>query len=165
MIQIPYAIGDSRIPGAGKGFFAAARIPAGKVLVAPGNIGSTLSIESLFLPENAVYADASIRWFESQCTVSQDWPDECYVNHSFQPNALWHLGFLFSLGTIEPGEEITMDYSHIIAPGHEMPFQDSTTGRPVIGLSWETSLLQTTEQLLSLAKSLAAREPLSHTDH
>lgn len=156
MIQVPYQIRNSRIPGAGKGLFTTARISPGKVLIAPGNIRTTLSLEELFRPENQHYADSSIRWFESQCTVSPDWPDECYVNHSFTPNGLWHLGFLFSLREIAVDEEITMDYSHIIAPGHEMDFRDSVTGRPIVGLSWKESLTGTTEQLLRLARGLAA---------
>lgn len=154
MIQFPYQIRPSRIPGAGKGLFSSVSIAPGRVLIAPGNIDRTLSLDELFRPENAVYADCSIRWFESQCTVSPDWPDECYVNHSFAPNGLWHLGFVFSLREITAGEEITMDYSHIIAPGHEMDFRDSVTGRPIIGLPWRDSLIQTTEALLRLARQL-----------
>ena len=155
MIQFPYVVQSSRIPGAGLGLFNTGPIDPGRVLIAPGNIDRTMSLEDLFKPENTVYADCSIRWFESQCTVSPDWPDECYVNHSFTPNGLWHLGFLFSLREIAPGEEITMDYSHIIAPGHEMGFRDTLTGRPIIGLPWRESLIQTTEALLRLARDLS----------
>ena len=91
-------------------------------------------------PTNHPQADSSIRWFEDHCTVSPEWPDDCYVNHSFEPNGLWHLGFIFALRPIAPGEEICVDYRHIIGPDVEMPFVDALTQAPIIGLSWEDSL-------------------------
>lgn len=154
MIQFPYAIKDSRIPGAGKGLFTKSKMSAGKVLIAPSKIDSTLSLQELLKESACIDSDSSVRWFESSYTLSPDWPDECYVNHSFSPNGLWHLGFLFALHDIAVDEEITMDYSHIIAPHHQMNFSDSLTGKPIIGLSWQKSLLSTTEQLLGLARNL-----------
>jgi len=155
MIQFPYEVKTSLIPGAGKGLFSKSIIQAGKVLIAPSKIENTISLEELLSVKDHPCADSSIRWFESECTVSPHWPDECYVNHSFSPNGLWHLGFVFALRVIEAGEEITMDYSHIIAPDYEMDFSDSLTGKAIRGLSWKKSLVSTTEQLLSLAKNLS----------
>lgn len=154
MIQFSYEVKNSLISGAGKGLFTSERIYAGKILIAPSRIENTVGFQELMQDSSTSNADSSVRWFESRYTVSPDWPDECYVNHSFAPNGLWHLGFVFALRDIEADEEITMDYSHIIAPNYEMDFCDSVSGKPIIGLNWKKSLLESTERLLSLAKNL-----------
>ena len=53
---------------------------------------------------------STVRWFEDRFTTTPEWPDECYVNHSFAPNGVWHLGFIFAARELEPGEELTYDY-------------------------------------------------------
>ena len=158
MIQFPYEVKNSLIPGAGKGLFTKEKVSAGKVLIVPSKIDNTLSLEELLQESPCIVSDSSVRWFESRYTLSPDWPDECYVNHSFSPNGLWHLGFLFALRDIKADEEITMDYTHIIAPNYEMDFCDSVSGKPIIGLNWKKSLLESTEQLLALAKNLPESE-------
>lgn len=155
MIQFPYEIKNSHIPNAGKGIFTTAKVKVGKVLIAPSKIDETIDLAELIGEHAHPHADSSVRWFETRCTVSPHWPDECYVNHSFTPNGLWHLGFIFALRDIGVGEEITMDYSHIIAPDYEMDFLDSLTGKVIRGLSWQQSLVSSTAQLLELAKNLS----------
>lgn len=126
-------------------------------MIAPGNILETVPLASLFEDSAHPHANSSIRWFEDRCTVSPDWSDECYVNHSFEPNGLWQLGFLFALRDIEEDEEITMDYSHIIAPEHVMEFRDAQSGKPIFGVTWKESLLETSEKLLNLARVLSIK--------
>lgn len=150
MLCVDYYVADSTIPGAGKGLFAAAPIAAGTVIIAPTGIDETLPLQLLL--DDHPQADSSIRWFEEHCTISPEWPDDCYVNHAFEPNGLWHLGFVFANREIEAGEEICVDYRHLIGPDVEMPFLDAITHTPIIGLSWEDSLAQTTESLLGLAR-------------
>lgn len=152
MLCIPYEVKDSLVPGAGKGLFTTAAIEVGRVLAAPTHIDSTLPWSEFEQDPHHPLADCSIRWFEDHCTVTPDWPDECYMNHSFTPNGLWHLGFIFAVRAIDPGEEITVDYRHLIGPGFRMPFLDSTTGQPIIGLTWAESLLSSSEAVYLLAK-------------
>lgn len=156
MLCVPYYVDESHIPGAGKGMFAAAAIPAGTVIIAPTQIEGTVPLQELLDDPEHPQAHSSIRWFEDHCTVSPDWPDDCYVNHSFEPNGLWHLGFIFALRNIPPGEEICVDYRHIIGPDVEMPFLDAHTQAPIIGLLWEDSLAQSAESLLMLARQKQA---------
>ena len=153
MLCVDYYVADSTIPGAGKGLFARQRIAPGTVIIAPTAIHETVPLGEIIDTPDHPHADSSIRWFEEHCTVSPEWPDDCYVNHSFTANGLWHLGFIFAQRQIEPGEEICVDYRHLIGPGIEMPFLDALSGRPIIGLSWEDSLAQTTETLLALARA------------
>ena len=92
----------------------------------------------------------AVRWFEDRYTVCPEWPDECYINHSFEPCGLWHLGFVFALTDLCAGAEITVDYRHLLAPGQREDFDDAVTGRAIVGYDWRESLRATTAQLHAL---------------
>jgi hypothetical protein len=93
---------------------------------------------------------AAARWFEDRYTVSPEWPDECYVNHSFEPTGIWHLGFIFAAKDLVQGTEITVDYRHLLAPGQDESFHDAATGEKITGLSWPESLALSTRALAGL---------------
>ncbi|MEP7185540.1 MAG: SET domain-containing protein [Rhodanobacter sp.] len=151
MILPRYHIAASTIPGAGKGLFLDEAIRAGRILSAPDGIDRTYShaeiAESAELSEQL---HAAARWFEDRYTLSPDWPDECFINHSFGPNGLWHLGFVFATADLPPGSEITVDYRHLLPPGQAEDFVDSATGETIIGLSWQESLASSTHALAEL---------------
>lgn len=151
MILPRYRIAPSKITGAGQGVYIEQAFAAGAVLVAPDKIDRLYSRAELdaFGPDSSEDA-ASVRWFEDRYTVSLDWPDECYLNHSFSPNGLWHLGFVFAARDIEPGEEITIDYRLIVGDGERLPFDDAETGQPIVGLPWKDNLRTTTTALTGL---------------
>jgi hypothetical protein len=151
MILPRYRIADSAIPGAGKGLFVDESVAAGRVVIAPDAIDSTHRwADILGSPTLSTELHAAARWFEDRYTVSPEWPDECYVNHSFTPSGLWHLGFIFALSDLEQGAEITVDYRHLLAPGQEESFHDAATGEKITGLPWQESLAQTTRALAAL---------------
>jgi SET domain len=151
MILPRYRIAASTIPGAGKGLFLDEKVSAGRIVTAPDAIDRTYSMsEMLGSPELSEQLHASARWFEDRYTVSPDWPDECYINHSFKPTGLWHLGFIFALQDLEQGTEITVDYRHLLAPGQEEGFIDAASGEKIVGLPWQTSLAETTHALARL---------------
>jgi len=153
MICVPYYVADSSIPGAGKGLFAAEPIVAGRMITAPTHINETVPLTEILEDDAHPHADSSIRWFEDHCTISPEWPDECYINHSFVPNAQWHLGFVIALHDIARGQEIVVDYRHLIGPGVEMPFRDAVTQQPIVGYTWEESLFHSAGAVYELAKS------------
>jgi hypothetical protein len=152
MILPQYRIAPSSIPGAGKGLFLDENVAPGRIIVAPDAIDETFSLAEVdgttALREQR---HALARWFEDRYTVSPEWPDECFVNHSFAPTGLWHLGFIFALDELPAGTEITVDYRHLLPPGEEEAFIDSATGEKITGLPWSTSLAQST---LALARLL-----------
>jgi hypothetical protein len=151
MILPRYRIAASTIPGAGKGLFLEESVTAGRIVTAPDAIDRTWPLtELLATPELHEQLHASARWFEDRFTLSPDWPDECYVNHSFEPNGLWHLGFIFALSNLPEGTEITVDYRHLLAPGEEESFLDAATGGKIVGLSWHASLAESTRALARL---------------
>jgi hypothetical protein len=53
---------------------------------------------------------------------------------------LWLLGFIFAARDLDAGEELTVDYRHLLAPGQEEVFRDAHTDRPIIGHAWDESL-------------------------
>jgi hypothetical protein len=137
----------------GKGVFLRQAVISGQVLLAPDAINRVYSgAERAALVPGSPEDDACVRWFETWHTVSTDWPDDCYVNHSFNPSGLWHLGFVFATRAMAPGEEVTVDYRFVINDNEKMPFLDAETGREIIGYTWEENLRLSTEQLLALLK-------------
>lgn len=151
MILPAYRIAASGIPMAGQGLFLAEPVTRGKVLVAPDNIHTVWPEAKLRgYAEESIEVRSSVRWFEDRFSLTPEWSDECYINHSFSPTALWHLGFIFALDDLPADTEITMDYRHVIGDGEHMPFLDSVTGQSIVGLPWTQTLRQSAEQLARL---------------
>lgn len=151
MILPRYRVAPSRIPSAGSGLFLEEPVAAGRIIIAPDAIDRTLSLpEVLAHPAGEAALGASVRWFEDRYTVSLDWPDECYVNHSFSPTGLWHLGFVFASRDLGADEEVTVDYRHLLGEGQQEDFPDAETGRPIIGLPWRDALRASTQALARL---------------
>jgi len=151
MILPSYRVAASTIPGAGQGVFVAEGVARGRILVAPDAIPRVFRWEDvLAMPDREAALAASVRWFEDRYTVSPEWPDECYLNHSFEPNGLWHLGFVFAARDIAEGEEVTVDYRHLLGEGQEEVFRDAVTGRAIVGWSWTESLSRSTRELAAL---------------
>ncbi|GAB2566993.1 SET domain-containing protein-lysine N-methyltransferase [Dyella jejuensis] len=145
MILPRYRIDASTIQGAGNGLYVEESINAGRIITAPDAIDQTYNLDELLAKPEHMYASA--RWFENQYTMSPDWPDECYINHSFEPTGLWHLGFVFASRDLPAGTEITVDYRHLLPPGQAEDFIDTATGERIIGLPWHESLTTTTRAL------------------
>ena len=151
MILPRYHIAASSIHGAGKGLFLDQAVSAGSIVTAPDGITQTFRFADIMVsPELRAQFHASARWFEDRYTLSPDWPDECYLNHSFTPNGLWHLGFVFALTDLPVGTEMTVDYRHLLPPGEAEDFVDSVTGETITGLSWQESLASSTRTLAEL---------------
>lgn len=153
MILPRYHIAESALAGAGKGLFLDEAVVAGRIITAPDAIDRTWSRDQILAsPELAALQHAAARWFEDRYTVSPDWPDECYVNHSFQPTGLWHLGFIFAGADLPIGTEVTVDYRHLLAPGQVEDFIDTASGETIVGHTWESSLAASTRALAALLK-------------
>jgi hypothetical protein len=151
MILPAYRVAASTIPGAGKGVFVSEAVERGRILVAPDAIPRVFRWdEVLALPDRDAALAASVRWFEDRFTVSPEWPDECYLNHSFEPNGLWHLGFVFAARDLAAGEEVTVDYRHLLGEGQQEEFRDAVSGRAIVGWSWQESLSRSTRDLATL---------------
>lgn len=148
MIVPNYTIQTSKIPNAGQGLFLAQPIKKGSVIVAPDKIDRVFTLtEVLQSEQDLVGQRSSVRWFENYCTLCPEWPDECYINHAFNPTGLWHLGFVFALADLPVDTEVTIDYRFLLADGEISEFNDAQTGQPIKGLSWKENLQLSTWML------------------
>ncbi len=151
MIRIRYHVAPSHIPGAGRGFFADQEVEPGRILAAPEGDHELVSMaELLSMPEEDPRVRATVRWFEDCVAVAPTNAADFLINHSFAPNALWHLGFVFALRRIEKGEEITLDYRHLLGEGCDPGFRDATTGRAIVGLSWRQAMADSVAALAGI---------------
>lgn len=151
MILPRYRVLASRIRGAGRGIFIEEPVEPGRVVIAPDAIPRVHRWSELdAMPDPAAARAASVRWFEEFYTVSLDWPDECYLNHSFEPNGLWHLGFVFAARPLRPGDELTIDYRHLLPEGEAEAFLDADSGTAIVGWSGSESLRRSTAALARL---------------
>jgi hypothetical protein len=151
MIIPRYHIGPSTIAGAGQGLFLDEPVVRGRLITAPDAIPHVYTFDEVMaLPDAATLLPATVRWFEDRYTVTPEWPDECYINHAFDPNGLWHLGFVFAAADLAAGCEITVDYRHLLAPGQEEDFRDSVSGERIVGFTWSESLRSSTRMLAGL---------------
>jgi len=146
-----YRVEASRIPQAGKGLFLDEPVARGAVIIAPDKVHTLMHERELRrYPTDSIEVESSVRWFEDWYSLTPEWSDECYVNHSFTPTALWHLGFIFAGADLPAGTEVTMDYRLVIGSGEELPFRDSVTGEPIVGLNWRDNLHLSAARLLQL---------------
>ena len=135
----------------GKGVFLQQAVKRGQVVVAPDAINKLYTgAERAALVPGSAEDEACVRWFEAYPTVSTDWPDDCYVNHSFSPSGLWHLGFIFAIRDLQIREEVTVDYRFLVNDNEVLPFRDAETGQEIVCYSWEENLRRSTEQLLAV---------------
>lgn len=150
MIVLRYQI-QAATEASGKGVFLLEPAQRGQILVAPDKIDRIYSqSERDAFPDGSPEDTAAARWFESYHTASVDWPDDCYVNHSFEPTGLWHLGFVFANRDLPAGAEITVDYRFVVGDHERLPFRDAATGREIVGLPWSENLRQSTRLLAAL---------------
>lgn len=151
MIVVPYQVVASSIPGAGKGLQLTAPVVRGSVIIAPDNIHTVWPAATLReYPADSLEVQASVRWFEQWFSITPEWTDECFVNHSFAPNALWHLGFIFALDDLATGTELTVDYRLLLGDDEDPGFACANTGRPIRGWPWRESLARSAAQLARL---------------
>ena len=151
MILPRYHIGPSTIAGAGQGLFLDEAVSRGRIIVAPDAIPRTWTFAEIeSRPDAASALPATVRWFEDRYTVTPEWPDECFVNHSFNATGLWHLGFIFAAADLDAGREITVDYRHLLAPGQVEDFRDAESGRRIVGFTWNESLAASSQALQGL---------------
>ena len=79
---------------------------------------------------------------------------ENYINHSFEPNILYHAGVCFANKNISVNDEITIDYRYLLAKGDYGSFVDVNTGRKVDGVDSLTCIRETSAQLVELYKNV-----------
>lgn len=159
MLKFSFSIQQSSIKNAGSGLFTSENISKGKIIAFPNQKHTILTKEELsHYPEESIEQRSSICWFEDVYTVDPSWTEESFLNHSFSPNAHWHLGFIFALKDISSGEEITIDYSFLLDKETTLEFLDSETGREIKGKSFKERMSESIDILGRLFSSLGIKD-------
>ena len=153
MLRFKYLIQDSTLPGAGKGLFTEQNLKRGSLIIFPNQEHQLFDrAQWKNLPANSIEAISAIRWFEDIFSVDPEWSPESHLNHSFTPNAVWHLGFVFALRDIQVGEEIFINYGLLLDEDETLDFKDSMTGREIKGLPYEVAIGLSATQVAALFK-------------
>jgi hypothetical protein len=151
MFKFECVVQESTIPGAGLGLFLQQPVKKGQIIVYPNQENRTISsVEFSQLADDSIEMQSSIRWFEDTYTVDPEWNLECYFNHSFEPSCLWHLGFVFALRDLQPGDELTIDYRVLLHEGSQLEYLDAKTKQPIVGFSWRDKMIFTSKKLLEI---------------
>lgn len=135
MLLRNYTIGDSTIPGAGRGLFVSEFVACGDVIVAPthpDDMNSRHYVE-LFSRGEGEEPEPEVR-------------DVRLINHSFTPTCLWYLGFIFACRDMPASTELTVDYRLLGNVGC-LPFIDGSTGRIVEGFAEKLALRESLKRL------------------
>lgn len=149
--RIPTEKRPSTIPGAGAGIFALEGVPRGKFLGMDFPNYRKLCIDRDVLRLSEENQRFSWRHIEQVCFEAHDQRSPAdLMNHAFEPNILWHVGYYFASSEIRPGDELFVDYRLLFSPLWDGDLADEVTGRQVEGLDWRESLIKTARQLAEL---------------
>jgi hypothetical protein len=151
----------SELPGAGTGVFALESARKGDFLGldTPSAEWILTAEEALRLPDSQ--RPYSWRHVEHLCFRGGEGSPAVtsFINHSFEPNLLWHLGCYFARVDITPGDELFLDYRVLIDPlwGHRII--DAGSGRPLEGTEWRRALLSSCRALTEILEASLAESP------
>lgn len=135
MILVKNHIAESKLQGTG--LFTDDYIKKGELVICM-DIDQIIP-ETLYLEEHNQRKLTSCRligdlWFDIKRDKNK-LENEDYINHSFTPNLLYHVGKCFALRNVVQGEELTVNYQYILSNSELDWFIDVTTNREVIGFS------------------------------
>jgi len=110
---------------------------------------------------NEIIIMTGVRWAGKYFLYGNSICNEDYINHSEDPNMLYHCGICVALRDLYPGDELTINYKFLLAENDVYSFIDKETGKKVDGLSWREALIQSTEEFINLLRSNAGEEEIA----
>jgi len=123
----------------------------GKVIAVPDNIKELHSLEKVqSFPRDSLAYESAVCWFENQFTTMEEWTEEAYINHSFEPNCLWHMSFIIARYELPAGTELTVNYEHLLGEGITSEFEDHSTGKKFAGIPWKQIIRWNAAELLRI---------------
>ncbi len=156
MLFIQAAVGDSAISG--NGLFTQEPVRKGTV-VSIHAVDSVVVTEEQYQEEqrkgNELAIRTGIRWVGKYFLYARESRPEAFINHSTNPSLLYHCGISFARRDLEPGAELTIDYSLFLAEEDVDSFSDSKVETQVTGLPPKEALLSSTQQLLRLLNEVS----------
>jgi len=156
MLLIQAAVEDSAISG--KGLFTREPVRKGTV-VSIHAVDSVVVTEEQYQEEqrkgNELAIRTGIRWVGKYFLYAKEIRPEAFINHSTNPSLLYHCGISFARRDLQPGDELTIDYSLFLAEDDVESFSDSAKEAPVTGLPPKQALLVSTEQVLRMLSEIS----------
>jgi hypothetical protein len=153
---IPVEVRPSSIFG--KGLFALRNVKRGTVICSFTTDSKVITEEEYLAAikeERLLIVRTGTRYVGKYFTCTQE-PDTDlnFFNHSFEANLLVHCGVVIALRDIGAGEELTIDYRHLIDDTEIGVYNDAATARPIRGLPARQTLLETSRKLIALMEQL-----------
>lgn len=155
MITVPTSVKSS--PISNRGLFTDVEIPKGSIV-------GLLPYQTKLISESAyqkgqyegdkVISMTGVRWVGDYFIVGDEITNEEYLNHSDNPNLLYHCGILISLKRIHANEELTVNYELFLAEDDVLSFTNTESGRKIDGLSGISSLKKSCTELLQLLSEI-----------
>ncbi|HEX4795085.1 MAG TPA: SET domain-containing protein [Humisphaera sp.] len=145
----------------GQGLFASEPIPRGKI-VCFFCINAQIIDEQRFLQAVANNEQPMVRTATRQAGRYYTHGNEnelyTFINHSFTPNLLCHVGMVIARRDIAAGEELTLDYRTLIDNSDIGVYRDAVSGEEIRGFSAQETLLRTARELLEIVGDLEGWE-------
>ena len=155
MLFIDAEVRESKI--AGNGLFLRSPVCKGAV-VSIHAAGAQLLTQAEYLEEqrrgNELVTRSGIRWVGRYFLHAGMMPVESFINHSDNPTLLYHCGVSFACRDLGAGDELTIDYTTLLAEDDVQGFRDAATGKMVFGLPPKAALLKSAERLVQLLRQL-----------
>lgn len=126
--------------GIGMALFAGQQIPKGTIVFFFGCNKTRLISAKEYIQ---LVKNGDKNAFRTGCRINKDTfviyksnePNPCeYINHSFKPSLLYYYGQCIASRDIEIGDELTLDYSYIVANENFEEFLDYETGITIKGI-------------------------------
>lgn len=140
----------------GLGVFARESISKGTLIANWGINAPTIS-ESEYQRRQAegdqLIIKTAVRWVGDTFLYCDEVADMDYINHSHDPNVLYHCGLLYANRDIESGTELMVDYRLFLAENDVGAFRDKITGEMVDGFPPRVALQRSCQGLLDLLAS------------
>lgn len=149
--RIPTEVRASTIVGADLGLFALEDVPAGRLVGMDFPLSKWLASEEQIKAQPPELRKYSWRHVEHVYFAAPKGPRAVadFLNHSFEPNLLFHVGCYFSRRDIATGDELLVDYQLVWAPGWS-DIVDGASGRLIDGVEWREALRRSCRELLEL---------------
>jgi SET domain-containing protein len=144
-------------PIAEEGLFALEPIKKGTIVAILSYQAKIMSEDEYQMHQrngNELIVKTAVRWVGDYFLYLDAIGHEEYINHSSDPNLLYHCGICFALRDIQPGEEMTAKYQYFLARQDVHAFVDSATGEHVDGLPPREALLKSAKELVAFLQGM-----------
>ena len=142
------------VTGTGKGLFSLEFVKKGSLIAnfyeGEGEIMTEKEYQLEQKKGNQLIIMSAIRWVDKYFFSSDSIGPEEYINHSYEPNMLYHCGICLAKHNIKPGDELTVNYQYFLAENDVDSFYDRETGNLVDGLPPKVALLKSAQELVNL---------------